>query len=319
MYYLRNQTAYVKWNGISSNVLQIRTGTRQGGCISPFIFKLYIDNMIREVSNADILANEPPCKLGILKFSILAYADDVVLIAPSKKMLTRLYTVFINKILDLRLKLNKKKTMCMVFSKNGRYVNNDYIMLNTDKFDVCDSYKYLGYMFQSNLDDTYDIELRMNKFYAQYYSIKRSFNHVGSNALYFLFKSYVQPDYGLALWDWSVLMRKQSFKIFESAYAKILKSIFGRNKYYSNHEIAKEKNFLLFKELCLVNQCRYFKRIMQTGKKFSVVANSFLKGGLLSNLNKILISDFDVNFFENDLDVLKARISFVQNNLYTRI
>ena len=51
MHYLRNQFAKVVWKDASSRFLAVETGVRQGGVLSPFLFKLFIDDIIREISN----------------------------------------------------------------------------------------------------------------------------------------------------------------------------------------------------------------------------------------------------------------------------
>ena len=170
MYYLRNQSAYVRWGGVNSNTMKIFIGTRQGGSISPFLFKLYVDKMITNVN--DVISDfDAPCKIGFLKINILAYADDVVLIAPSLARLKCLYRVFANSISFLKLVINKTKTKCIIFNKNNRFVENENISFDSDEFEICETYKYLGFLFHCNLNDSKDIDLRVNKFYSQYYSM----------------------------------------------------------------------------------------------------------------------------------------------------
>ena len=89
---------------------------------------------------------------------------------------------------------------------------------------MVDTYKYLGYIIQYNLDDSKDIDLRLNKLYAQYYGLKRHFSNVGTNVLFFLVKAFCTPDYGLCLWDWSKVGSKIRYKVIESAYIKNYKT-----------------------------------------------------------------------------------------------
>ena len=41
-----NQTIQVRWNNTLSNVCGISNGVKQGGCLSPTLFSLYINNLI---------------------------------------------------------------------------------------------------------------------------------------------------------------------------------------------------------------------------------------------------------------------------------
>ena len=78
MHYLRNQSARVCWNNAKGEYMYINKGVRQGGILSPFLFKLYIDNIISLISEQNV-----GCKLGFLRINIIAYADDLVLLADS--------------------------------------------------------------------------------------------------------------------------------------------------------------------------------------------------------------------------------------------
>ena len=50
MHYLRNQQVKVNWKDASSGYSWIETGVRQGGILSPFLFKFYIDEIIENIS-----------------------------------------------------------------------------------------------------------------------------------------------------------------------------------------------------------------------------------------------------------------------------
>ena len=53
-------------------------GTQQGSSLSPYLFARYIRGLILSISKSQI-----GCNTGGVFFNILAYADDLVLLAPS--------------------------------------------------------------------------------------------------------------------------------------------------------------------------------------------------------------------------------------------
>ena len=57
-----------------------KTGVQQGCMMSPTLFNIYIEEMITRIRKAEIRATIENRKLGCL-----GYADDVVLLAESKK------------------------------------------------------------------------------------------------------------------------------------------------------------------------------------------------------------------------------------------
>ena len=51
MQYLRNQIAKVERKGSSSKFINIDQGVRQGVILSPFLFNLFLDDIIKNISH----------------------------------------------------------------------------------------------------------------------------------------------------------------------------------------------------------------------------------------------------------------------------
>jgi len=84
-YWYSNQVCFVRWRNCLSGGFHMCNGTRQGGVLSPYLFSRYIRDLIAAVVNSGI-----GCKLGNQLLNILAYADDLVLLAPSWNALQNL-------------------------------------------------------------------------------------------------------------------------------------------------------------------------------------------------------------------------------------
>ena len=69
-------------NGIKSEPFTNSLGVRQGECLSPFLFSMYLNDLEYELSipNAGI-------DIGYMKLMLLMYADDVVIFANSAESL----------------------------------------------------------------------------------------------------------------------------------------------------------------------------------------------------------------------------------------
>ena len=115
MRYQRNQRARVCWNGSQGQYSYIDKGVRQGGILSPFLFKFYIDGIINKISNTN-----KGCKLGLVRINIIAYADDLVLLCDSKNSLEAIYEILDEDIKNLKLMINKSKSKCMIFDKSRK-------------------------------------------------------------------------------------------------------------------------------------------------------------------------------------------------------
>ena len=68
----------VKWGSVKSYFYELETGVRQGGVLSPFLFGIFIDDLVKLVNEANV-----GCKIGTSCAAIFLYADDVILLAPS--------------------------------------------------------------------------------------------------------------------------------------------------------------------------------------------------------------------------------------------
>ena len=63
-------------------------GVKQGGVLSPVIFSVYFDGLLVRLEKARV-----GCHIGSYYVSALAYADDIVLLAPTPAAMRRMLVV----------------------------------------------------------------------------------------------------------------------------------------------------------------------------------------------------------------------------------
>ena len=73
-----NQRLQIRWNSLISEKFSIANGVKQGGVLSPILFSIYMDNLIKRLRNSNI-----GCKIANQYAGIFSYADDIALICPS--------------------------------------------------------------------------------------------------------------------------------------------------------------------------------------------------------------------------------------------
>ena len=74
------QTTTVQWG----NAFKTSNGVKQGGVLSPILFTLYIDILLSRLKSCGF-----GCYIGQSFVGALGYADDVVLLAPTRYSLSR--------------------------------------------------------------------------------------------------------------------------------------------------------------------------------------------------------------------------------------
>ena len=95
----------------NSNDCVIRKGVRQGCILSPDLFSLYSETILRELHGV------PGISVGGTNINNLRVADDTVLIVDSEEKLRNLVKIINDSSMRKGMELNTKKTECMVITK----------------------------------------------------------------------------------------------------------------------------------------------------------------------------------------------------------
>ena len=85
-----NIKSKVKYDNRLSNDFTCLLGVRQGGCISPFLFSMYVSDLEEKLAGGGFKGVE----VGMLKLLLLLYADDIVIFFRNCRRLTKRFTYF---------------------------------------------------------------------------------------------------------------------------------------------------------------------------------------------------------------------------------
>ena len=130
-------------------------GTRE---FYPLIFLLDISrDLIRELIHTRV-----GCSIGGLCVNVLAYADDLVLCAPSWVGFQHLIDVLANHVNTICMFCSVIKTVCMVFSSKdkSKIVAQSFLAfcLGGNSLKFVSSFKYLGHILNTNSRNDSDID-----------------------------------------------------------------------------------------------------------------------------------------------------------------
>ena len=95
-------------------------GVRQGECLSPFLFSMYLNDLEQDFIQKGVQGID----VGMLNLCLLLYADDIILLANSADNLQNSLNVLADYCTRWKLTVNTAKTKIMVFRKGGRLPNN---------------------------------------------------------------------------------------------------------------------------------------------------------------------------------------------------
>jgi len=95
----------------TSYFYKLTTGVRQGGVLSPCLFGIFIDDLVKPVNKAN-----SGCRIGACCAAIFLYADDIILLAPSVSTLQTLVHICELESVDIDMVINVKNRHAYVLA-----------------------------------------------------------------------------------------------------------------------------------------------------------------------------------------------------------
>ena len=80
----------VKYENFLSEPFECNIGVRQGECLSPFLFAMYVNDLEAELAGNDISG----VNIGIINLYSLLYADDIILFGKKPRRFTKCFERF---------------------------------------------------------------------------------------------------------------------------------------------------------------------------------------------------------------------------------
>ncbi len=128
-------------------------------------------------------------KIGTYVIGALAYADDVILLCPSRSGLQKMINICEQFGIDFQVIFNGKKTQCLCFSKSN---DTGYgpVTLNNEGLKWESKVNHLGNILNQRLNDD-DLRKKKDHFIGSVNKMFSNFANVQSVVLTTLFKRYI--------------------------------------------------------------------------------------------------------------------------------
>ena len=93
-HWFRIHTTCVRFGSAMSSFVSLECGVRQGGVLSPHLFNIYVDDVIKHISISKYCGN-----VRLTCVCIFMYADDLILMSPSVTVYFRNYSKLLKRSL----------------------------------------------------------------------------------------------------------------------------------------------------------------------------------------------------------------------------
>ncbi len=248
--------AGVNVNGYVTDWFETEYGVKQGDCLSPSLFSLYINDLVSDLNiNAVGIENN--------EFSIkcLLYADDIALIGNSVNDLQCMLNTMYEWCKKWQMKVNPGKSKIIHFRTNRIQKTEFSFKYGDVSLDVVDRYKYLGIVFDEHLD--YNVTAAVladsagralgaiyNKF-----KLNKGFGYSTYTKLY---ESGVTPilDYCSGVWGYNKLEK------IDTVQNRALRLYLGVHKFSPNHAINADMGWITSRVRRHVEILRLWNRLI---------------------------------------------------------
>jgi len=173
---------------------------KQGGVLSPVLFCVYVDDLLVRLSKIGV-----GCFIGRTFIGALAYADDIVLVAPSASALRKMLAVC-DEYAEYCMSFNAQKSKCMaLLPKLQRFLASQLdscgFSIGSRPMESVNSYLNLGHLISNKLEDDVDIAISQGQFIGQVNNVLTYFCKLDCFVRYRLFQSFCTSYYGCELWS----------------------------------------------------------------------------------------------------------------------
>jgi len=271
----QNQQAAVRVNGETSEWFEVQKGVRQGCILSPNLFNVYAENIMRQVYEDENRTKFDALNIGGYEIPELRYADDTTLLSSTASGLEKTIMSVKSHSEAQNLYLNANKTKIMNTDKTKTKTK---ITINGEELENVNKFEYLGSMLCNNGDGIKEIKRRLNMALQKLKQMKNIWQGTNRKTKLKLLRACIFPIaiYGCEAWTISQTAAKLITSFEMKCYRRVLKILWTDMK--TNKDILAELDIIDKWLLKSVQQrkLKYFGHI----KRHDSIEKTILEGDM---------------------------------------
>ncbi len=248
--------ACVRLNAYHTEWFTTGQGLRQGDSLSPNLFSLFINDLAQVIKTVN-----KGVDINGLNVSILLYADDIVLIAPTAENLQVMLDTMNEWTTKWHMRINDSKSKIVHFRKPHKNRAEYVYRVGNVKLNYVTSYKYLGVVFDENLNFKENACLLAQSGNRALGSLVAKYKKnvfIGFNSYTKLYEACVCPvvDYSSAVWGY------HAYKEIDSVQQKAQRIFLGVHKFAPLLALEGDTGWLSAQYRRWVNIIRFWNRMI---------------------------------------------------------
>ena len=234
------QEGCVKLVGVRSSTFKLTNGTRQGSVLSPVLFAVYLDGLLVELHTLGV-----GCHVAGVWFGAACYADDLILLAPTRTAMTMMLELCDKYAVSHNLEFStdpdpaKSKSKCIFMCGSSRNVSYPVkVQLNGNDLPWVETGTHIGHELHQMCNMDFDIKTKRAKFINTSSDIIDIFRFAHPDQVLRAISLYCGHCYGSMLWDLSSELAGQFFISWKTSVKIAWRVPRGTHTYLVNHLFA---------------------------------------------------------------------------------